>query len=160
MEHLYAVEMNHTSNNKLPGFFAQIVKEMAQSVQIIDRDSQLFVIKTEQEAEKLKEIFSKKNVYEETHTLLKLSDQSTITSAFHDYGFKSASENYYLFADLVVPFQISSTDPQQIEMALLQIDEHLIAKDDEKQTIYYVDQQHETLIKKYAIAYDIELSLI
>ncbi|MGM7681554.1 hypothetical protein ACSVDA_05295 [Cytobacillus sp. Hm23] len=80
------------------------------------------------------------------------------TTIFTDYGFKSEKGKYYMYKDMVSPFIVNSGKPQQIEMALMEINEFVVAIDGGQNTIYFVDKQHIELIYGIAKAYDIEVS--
>jgi hypothetical protein len=113
---------------------------------INDRDDDLIIVE-----EPLSDI--------EPIPLLKIYPKKT-TSLFDDYGFFSESRKCYVYMEMICIFFISAGDMAQIEMFLLQLDEELIAVFEDDRSIFLVHIQFETLIKKCASSYKIELEFI
>jgi hypothetical protein len=90
------------------------------------------------------------DIVEALHSLYVLKCP-TLFNDFHDYGFQTISR-YYLIESMTTPFSITFGGDKEIEMALLQFDEHIIAKDGAH---YFIDRQHQGLIEKIAKAYNI-----
>lgn len=156
---LYGVEMN-VAEGKMPGFFAQTVKEIASSVNVIDRDRFLYIVNTEEDKIKLENIFKKRDLYEETYCLYPLHHPQ-LTLKFSDYGFTTATNKHYLYTEMTEPFHILSGETEQIEMALLQMEEHLITVDnDNYKPTYYVDHHEVELIIRIAKAYEVQVSFL
>jgi hypothetical protein len=156
MKVCYGVEMK-ISKQKFPGYTAQIIKKTAELVNVIDRDNQLVIIESKKEAENLAAFYEEKELLENQLILFKL-EQTETTDLFFDYGFFSTNNCTYLYEETSLPFTIKNGELKQIEMALLQIEEHLIAKEKEEHTLYYIDRHHKELIEKYASAYKITIS--
>jgi hypothetical protein len=152
----YAVEMN-TGQNKLPGFYSQIIKDIASNINVIDRDKELFIVENKEEFQWLKEYFLAKNIWEESYVLIEIENPA-LTDLFSDYGFKSSNGTYYLYLDLVSAFTIISGELESKKMALYQIEEHLVAQECNDHTIYFIDVHQKDLIHKYAAAYDMKVS--
>ncbi|TKD70103.1 hypothetical protein [Pseudalkalibacillus hwajinpoensis] len=156
MNPVYGVEMK-PPKGKLPGFTAQLVKKTAELATVIDRDKQLVIISNKQEARALKDYYISKGVYEECYTLLPLSKVATPTAIFTDYGFISQNHDYYLYNNMVTSFSIKQGEEEEIKMAKLQFEEHLIAQD---QNIFYIDQSYIELVEGIARAYGIQLKFM
>lgn len=127
---------------------------MAQDEHILDFDGQFVVVSSEYEARKLSAGNS-----EEVFSLIALESPS-ITARFYDYGFFSAKEKYYLYENMTVPFSIIAGSDIDIQMALFQIEEHLLAIDHTGEPIYFIAQQERELIHRFAKAYNIQIVFI
>ena len=141
--------------NKLPGFIAQIVKKTAELANVMDRDKQLVIISDRTEAEALQSYYQSKNVLEDFHPLIHLSQTYEHKSSFTDYGFFSQNNELYLYKEMVAWFKIIKGENQQREMALLQMEEHLLCHDNQ---LFFVDRMHIELMQGIARAYNIELA--
>ena len=151
---VYGIEMKPPVN-KLPGFIAQIVKKTAELANVMDRDKQLVIIPNQIEAEALQNYYKSKGVLEDVHPLIHLSQASECKLSFTDYGFISQNNELYLYKDMIAWFRILKGDDQQKEMALLQMEEHFICRDDQ---LFFVDRMHIELMQGIARAYNIELT--
>jgi hypothetical protein len=141
---------------KLPGFYAQIVKGLAQRVSLFDRDKELVVLNTIQDRDAVLELLEHYHIPSEEMQLLLLPSTSYLYPPFSDYGFTSRAERFYLYAHLVSTFRFSAmrTVQSNQENALLQMEEHLIVRFliDDVPT-YAVDRQFIELMERIAIAY-------
>ncbi|MBE4907960.1 hypothetical protein IMZ08_07835 [Bacillus luteolus] len=143
---------------KLPGYTATLIKEVASIATIIDRDEQLLLVATAKEALELQDYLITKNLFEDFFLLIELHNPET-KETFYDYGIHSLQEKDYLFLEMVSVFTIESGTKEQIEMSLYQFEEHLICIDTlESKKYYYVDRNFIELVNKIAQAYDIEVS--
>jgi hypothetical protein len=128
---------------KLPGFYAQIVKGLAQRVNLFDRDKQLLVLSTIEERDIVLELL------EHYHVLA-------------DYGFTSRMERHYLYDHLISLFCFGDTSHSltEPEQAILQIKEHLIAQFpcNNNKLYYAIDRQLDELIERIAHAYHCSVS--
>ncbi|MBN8208260.1 hypothetical protein JI666_05825 [Bacillus sp. NTK071] len=156
MNTVYGVEMK-PPKGKLPGFTAQLVKKTTELATVIDRDKQLAIISNKQEAHALKDYYISKDVYEDFFTLLQLSKVAKPTDIFTDYGFVSQNNHYYLYNHLISGFIIKHGEEEEIKMAKLQFEEHLIAQD---HGIFYIDQSYIELVEGIARAYGLELTFV
>jgi hypothetical protein len=141
---------------KLPGFYAQIVKGLAQRVTLFDRDKELLVLNHSQDRDAVLELLQHYHIASEEMQLLLLPAKSELYSTFTDYGFTSRAERNYLYEHLVSVFYIieSTTPLSEPKNAFLQMQEHLIVsfkRDDV--TFYAVDRQFNELIERIAKAY-------
>ena len=153
MKLCYGIEMKsveHLHTNELEPLFQAIYEKVI----IVDDDDELFIVQTENEAIKLMDLLKERMLFETLHTLY-LVEIPKIESSFMDYGFKTESDNYYLYEDLIISFVINKGEDEQIKMALYQIEEDLIAADFLGDEIYFVDKERKQLIEGYAQAYQI-----
>ncbi len=156
MNTVYGVEMKPPIG-KLPGFTAQLVRKTAELATVIDRDKQLVIISNKQEAMALKDYYISKDVYEEFYPLLVLSKLTVQKAIFTDYGFVSQNNDYYLYKNMVASFTINHGEDEEIKMALIQFEEHVIAQDQE---VLYIDQSYIELIEGIARAYGLQLTFM
>jgi KaiC/GvpD/RAD55 family RecA-like ATPase len=149
-------------DGKLPGFYAQIIKALADKVRIFDRDKEMLIVSTEEERESVLEVMKRYKVVTEPMELLLLSEDATLTDAFSDYGFISRADNTYVYAKLICSFHLLSEEPSsEREQALEQLDEHLIAQFTENgKPAYMVDNQLEELVQGIAQAYRCQISIL
>jgi hypothetical protein len=141
---------------KLPGFYAQIVKGLAQRVTLFDRDKELLVLNTAQDRDAVIELLEHYHVPSEEMQLLLLSSDSDLYASFTDYGFTSRAERHYLYDHLVSIFSFGELSLTQADPAnaLLQMREHLIAGFINDDVSYYaVDSQLNELMERIASAY-------
>ncbi len=150
----YAVLMN-LPEGKLAGYYAQIVKALANRVQLFDRDKEMLIIDTEADRSAVAEVLQRYNVPYEHMELLLLPEDAHVSPAAADYGVKTRLGRHYLYAHLVAVFRLAEGDASPDKpQALMQMEEHLIAKYTEGGTVYYVvDKQLEELITGIGEAY-------
>lgn len=156
MELAFGIELS-VEEGKKPGFYAQLIKEMAGKVNIQDRDGALYIVKTKEEAETLKSLYINKKAFEEEYELI-LLNAPELTDAWNDYGFASDTEKLYLYKDMIASYSFSGGLKENREMALLQMEEHLIGRETGESAIYFVDRSHIELIRGIARAYNVEVS--
>jgi hypothetical protein len=158
----YGISMN-MPEGKMAGFYAQVVKALAGAVQLFDRDKDLLIVSSEADKHAVIEVMHRfKFVYEEFNLLL-LPEPLRLFPAFTDYGFASRGERHYLYEELVSVFQFAEDQPQQAEpeQALLQMEEHLLARFSLNGKPYYtVDKQLLELMEKIASAYKCKLQAV
>ncbi|WP_078552888.1 hypothetical protein [Bacillus alkalicellulosilyticus] len=146
----YAVEINPLP---LDMDFSSFYEALYQITIPTDEDGEMFVVSTKEEQEELADYFNEMDLLVAKHTLVKV-ENAEVEPIFYDYGFKA--REYYLYKDIVTSFHIVEGEPIQIEMALLQIQEDLLAfsnKEDVKE--YYINKELQPLIQGYADAYKI-----
>lgn len=145
-------------DGKLPGFYAQIVKGLAAKATLFDRDKEMLIVDTEHDRDAVIELLVHYKVEYETMELTLLPEAAQVAGTFEDYGFASRAGNSYLYNRLTVLFafddQVEDNDSTQRQMAILQMEEHVIAKFIEGGTpIYAADRQLDELIERIARAY-------
>lgn len=116
----------------------------------------LFVYFPGSQADEAVKLLREAELLEEIHSLLKI-DAGKAGEDFFDNGFFSENAAF-LFADQLSAFKIYGADKKQIEMALLQIDEHLTfhAAGD----IFFTAGHYNDLIKGIVRAYNIEVMFL
>lgn len=145
-------------DGKLPGFYAQIVKGLAAKANLFDRDKEMLIVDTEHDRDAVVELLIHYKVEYETMELTLLPEAAQMAGTFEDYGFTSRAGNSYLYNRLTLLFtfedRIEDNDQTERHMAVLQMEEHIIAKFAEGgATIYAVDRQLDELIGGIAKAY-------
>lgn len=159
----YAVMMN-MPEGKLPGFYAQIVKALANKVALFDRDKEILIVNTEAECELVIEVMDKYHIEYEPLVLLLLPDHALAAALqADDYGFTSRSEHTFLYEHLIgiFRFQDNQSPASEKSQALLQMEEHLIARyTEEGVDLYAVEKQLEPLIHGIAKAYKCEVEFV
>ncbi|MCQ6266205.1 hypothetical protein M1K46_11070 [Fictibacillus sp. WQ 8-8] len=154
----YGVEIKPVSK-KHPAAAAQVVRKTAELANVFDRSGEIIIVKTMEEALALKAYYETQNYFEELHPLYS-PESFQPTDRFWDYGFRSASQHFYLFEDTVLSFTINGGTIQEISMALFQLDEHLIGTEQrDHSSKYFVDKEEKELIEKYASAYNIAITV-
>lgn len=157
MERCYGVEMR-PEPKKLPGAKAQLVSKTAQLAKVIDRDEQMVIVNSMDEAQALKTYYEDAHVFEELHALVRL-DAFEPAERFWDYGFCSVSHSYYLFSELVLAFRMDGGNREDTSMFLFQLDEHLIGTESiEAKKYYFCEAAERELIEKYASAYNVAVA--
>ncbi|MCF6408456.1 hypothetical protein [Pseudalkalibacillus salsuginis] len=158
MQILYGVEHRDLKGHS-SGFSSQFVRKIAETASILDRDDRLCIVQTESEKQALKDLFERENLYEETFELYPL--QSPAASFNTDYGFVSSSNRVYLYKEMTVPFRINDEEEDDIKMAMLQMEEHLVAVDESVNPfVYFADRQQGDLIKQIGSAYQVSVTLL
>ncbi len=119
----------------------------------------LFITKTEQDAEIIKEYLVTTDQYVDDYRVIQLISP-VVTPLFEDYGFVLNDTNYMIL-DSIAIFYITHGEEKQVEMALYQIEECLIATETIEQVHYYIIDQHQKeLIEGFASAYEIQLCFL
>ncbi|MCA1031726.1 hypothetical protein LCL95_11890 [Bacillus timonensis] len=135
----------------------QIDKKFDEFIRPLETDiteEGFIVVKNQSHAATLTKLISE----EELHPLVQL-ELVRASLSFDDYGIRTINHLNYLFLDMVSAFIIKNGNKEQIEMALYQFEEHIIATDEgQPSPIYFIDCHLEKLIKGIAKAYDIEVS--
>jgi hypothetical protein len=157
----YAVEMQ-LPQDKRPGFYAQIVKGIAEKTALWDRDKELLILNSEADRNAVVEVLEHYNVPCEFLELTLLPQSVELTPQFEDYGFSSRSEYHYAYSHLISIFQLikgtaAESGPDQ---ALLQMEEHVLARyhDEHGSKWYIVDNNFEELMEGIAKAYHCEVA--
>jgi hypothetical protein len=149
-------------DGKVPGFYAQIIKALANKVMLFDRDKEMLIVSSEEERQSALEVMEHYKVGVEPMELLLLPEDARLTDAFSDYGFISRSEHIYLYHKLVNCFHLFEKElGSERDQALQQLEEHLIAEfNHQGEHVYAVDKQFEELAQGIAKAYRCELQMI
>ncbi|WHY70422.1 hypothetical protein [Fictibacillus enclensis] len=154
----YGIEMKPDITKK-PGALAQVVRKTASLVSVSDRDGEIAIVETKEEALRLKEYYESQGMFEDIHPLLRMETFQP-TERFHDYGLLSAAHHYYLYGDLTFGFHLTNPQSGETDQFLFQLEEHLLGTETKKQKeIYYADRTERELIEKYASAYNVSITV-
>jgi hypothetical protein len=149
---------------KLPGFYAQIVKALANRAKLFDRDKELLVVSAADERDAVLDVMRQYKIDTEELELVLLPAEAAATPLFEDYGFATRSDNRYLYRDRAALFALRADAPDaEPAQALQQIEEYLIASIPSGAaagTVYAVDRQHGELMQRIAKAYRCSVELL
>ncbi|MFD2612782.1 hypothetical protein [Paenibacillus gansuensis] len=158
MLHLYKYGLQmHLPEGKLPGYYAQIVKAIAEKTVLFDRDKELLIAETDSDREAMISIMDKYKVSHDFLDLLLLPENAQTDPLFSDYGFESKAGNRYLYAEQVVLYSIErgpSANAYDEEQCNVQLSEHRIAFFSiNGAAIFAADSQLIELVQRIAKAY-------
>jgi hypothetical protein len=146
----------HLPDGKLPGYYAQIVKGIADKVSLFDRYRELLVLEKEQDMAPVLELLRHYNATWDECELILLPELGVEPGGLYaDYIFETRSGR--LFADMALTsaFRLTKTKPEaEYAPALQQLEEHLIATVQENETWYLIDRQLSELADRIAVAYN------
>jgi hypothetical protein len=158
----YALMMN-MPEGKLPGFYAQIVKALANKAVLFDRDKELLIMSTPEERNSTAEVLDRYHIDYEELGLYLLPEHASLAATADDYGFTSRSGNVYLYEHLVSFFRFtdSTASSQEAHQAYLQMEEHIVAGyTNHSTTLYAVDTTLQELIPGIAKAYGCSVEFV
>ncbi|GAA4858043.1 hypothetical protein GCM10023310_41510 [Paenibacillus vulneris] len=147
---------------KLPGFYAQIIKALAEKSPPFDRDKELLIFSTPGDREHAYGIMKQYKIPFDELDLLLLPEPASPEPAFTDYGFVSRSGHAYVYQDNVCLFTLEAEDPlAEPAPARQQMEEHLLAVcEDGKNTLFITDCQSDELMSGIARAYRCTVNFI
>lgn len=147
---------------KRAGYYAQIVKALAEAVDVFDRDKELIIVRSEEERDKVGEVLSKYKVQWEPIRLLLLPDNAARSALADDYGFTSKFGNAYLYGEQTAVFRLPAAQPAGAETApaLQQIEEFLIASylADDGAVVGCVEPHLRETVEGIAVRYGVALA--
>ncbi|CAH1204498.1 hypothetical protein PAECIP111891_02520 [Paenibacillus allorhizoplanae] len=149
-------------DGKIPGFYAQIVKALAGKVELFDRDKEMLIVSNEEQQRAALDVMAHFNIETSIMELRLLAEEAGLTDLFSDYGFTSRAEHNYLYDKIVIPFRFTANSPAaEVDQAVLQVEEHLIAQYKEgDHDVYVVDRQLEELMHGIAKAYRCSIEIL
>ncbi|SDC73332.1 hypothetical protein SAMN02799630_01327 [Paenibacillus sp. UNCCL117] len=161
----YALDLS-LPGGKRPGYYAQIIKALAERTTVSDRDKELLVFASAGDREAALPVMAQYAVPTEELDLLLLPNSFRPRPAFTDYGFRSRLERAYLYAATAVLFQLQpaagsddsaagaarSPEPR---LAAAQLEEHLLGdwKAPDEGTCFAMGAEHDELAVGIARAY-------
>ncbi|KIL34665.1 hypothetical protein SD71_18535 [Cohnella kolymensis] len=151
----YGLDMQ-LPDGKLPGFYAQIVKGIADRAPLFDRHKELLIFDTAESYSPVEELLRHYRVPSERITLLVLPSEGTEHGElYEDYVIETRAENAFADLALTAAFSLQSLKPSaEPAPALMQLKEHLIASftaGDER--LHLIDRQLTELAERIAQAY-------
>ncbi|MCG1022655.1 hypothetical protein [Sutcliffiella horikoshii] len=155
MKSMYGLEIQCADDK--PQYFQNLLLQMKQIASIFDVDDNLLIANTAMEAKVVKNMLADRCILEETY-VLSLLENPIASSLFTDYGFITEKNNHFLYQDMVSIFRIESGRQEDINMFLIQLEESIIAMEEQYKKSYIIDKEHKEYIIKVAKAYDIEVS--
>ncbi|QMV40400.1 hypothetical protein [Cohnella cholangitidis] len=142
---------------KLPGYYAQIVKGIAERAPLTDRYKELLIFN---DLPAVIELLDHYKVVAERCELLWLpTDGVAPGELYEDYAIVTRNDNIFVDLALTALFALDAAKPDaEPAPALLQLEEHLIGEiRNEEQTIYMMDRQLTLLADRIATAYKCEI---
>lgn len=149
--------MMQLPEGKKPGYYAQIIKSLANKINLFDRDKEILIVNAEEELATVYEVLDHFHVDHEPIRLILLPENTELPASIEEYGFTSRSENTYLYEQWTAIFNFvpnQTADAGEKGLALRQMEEHLLLQFQEGQDTFYVTQHHlQELIHGIAKAY-------
>ncbi|WP_139364853.1 hypothetical protein [Sutcliffiella halmapala] len=157
MKSMFGLEIQCADDT--PQYFQNLLLQLKHTTSIFDVDDNLLITGSAMEAKVIKNLLADRCLLEETYMLTLLENPIT-SPIFTDYGFVTAKDNHYLYHEMISSFQITSGKQEDISMALIQMDESIIAYEEQYKKLYFFDRESQEFIQKVAQAYDIEVSFL
>ncbi|PLR76496.1 hypothetical protein CU633_16180 [Bacillus sp. V3-13] len=151
----YGIEATHIIG-QVPEFIELVRRETSPD----DEHDSMFIYRSADASSLATNLLLEGELYEDIHLLILLTNATT-GDVFSDYGFISEKQNHYLFKSMVSCFLIKNGDKIAVEMAQLQMEEHLVARTKTNgDELFFVALHDQELIGRIAKAYDIEVSFL
>lgn len=144
------------TEGKLPGFYAQIDKGIAERAPLTDRYKELLIFESEAHLPPVMDLLDQYRVLFDRCELIMLhSEQVEAGELFEDYAIVTRNENIFFDLALTAAFTLNASKPEaETAPALMQLQEHLIGQfTNEGQTFFLIDRQLAQLADKIAEAY-------
>ncbi|CAM4263211.1 hypothetical protein [Paenibacillus tarimensis] len=154
VQYMTGIEMA-LPEGKLPGFYAQVIKKLASSGGIADRDKNLLFVHPDR-LEAVMEILHAYKAETETGPWLLLgssNDGWETRSLWMDYGVETRSGNLFADSQLAAAVQLKgNVEGAEIHPASMQLEEHAIALH-QASRLYVIDRQLLPLAESIGKAY-------
>ncbi len=125
---------------------------------LIETVNLTYIYETEEDANTARTLLEEAELFVDFHPLIVL-DSGFSGECFFDNGFNGENRTY-LYKETLTAFSLSG-DHQQLAMAMLQIDEHLVYRARiHYHEVIFVEQQFSTLMKGIGAAYNCKLSFL
>ncbi|MDQ1912966.1 hypothetical protein RAC89_21460 [Paenibacillus sp. GD4] len=153
----YALLMD-IPEGKRAGYYAQIIKALADRAPVFDRDKEMLIFSSAAEREAAHGIMQQYSVPFEEMELLLLPAPVQAAPTLDDFGFTSRMENVYVYAHLALAGQLASMESGRSSEPLLameQLREHLLAFGslEDGASYFVIEEQHRELAERIAAAY-------
>jgi hypothetical protein len=135
--------------------FAPLLSSHLKLVETLDC---IYIYEDKNDAIGAMSLLKEAELFEAIHPLIVL-DNGFTGDCFFDNGFKGQTRTY-LYKELLTAFCLTG-DNQQLDMAKIQVDEHLVYKTSKEHSeVFFVEQQFSTLMEGIAAAYNCKLSFL
>lgn len=151
----YGLDM-HLPDGKLPGFYAQIVKGIAERAPLFDRHKELLIFDSPESFPAVEELLNHYRVPAERCELLVLPWEGMDPGElYEDYAILTRAENAFADLALTAAFTLKELKPDaESAPALMQLKEHLIGSFTAGDaTVHVMDRQLTELADRIAQAY-------
>ncbi|MFS1513491.1 hypothetical protein VQL36_13765 [Chengkuizengella sp. SCS-71B] len=146
---------------KIPGYYAQVVKSLANKTNLFDRDKEVLIVNSKKELESVIEVMDHFKINYDTCTLFVLPEDAKLATHYSDYGFTSKFGNTYLYENLTSIFYFTQSQETNTSQAIDQIEEHKLAEYSLGTLTYYAVEKHlEELIEGISKAYHCQIKFI
>ncbi len=148
---------------KLPGFYAQVIKALATKAQVFDREKEILIIEHIQNLSPIQQILDQYNISFDFLPLIHVPSSATLKPDYEDFGFITRSDHTFLYEDSIILFTFTHIlgHSEDYAMALIQLDEHLIASFPIGETLYYIaEKQYQDCFLGIAKAYQCTFKLV
>jgi hypothetical protein len=155
MDKKYGLEMR-LPEGKLPGFYAQIIKAIADRAPLFDRHKELLILDHKAYVSSVLDILKHYKVEAEFCELLLLPPTEVSRSdRFDDFAIETREGHVYLDLTYTVSFSLTAARPDaEAAPALLQLEEHRIASVlEDGITWHFIEKQLAELAERVARAY-------
>ena len=155
MQSIFSIEL-HLPDDKLPGYYAQIIKGIADIVTLVDRHKTLLFVGLMSDADAIETFVARYKVHCERGIWLQLDETWWIDNrTFTDYGVITRQGNRFLDAALTILIAIDGIDPDsELTQAMQQAEEHMLASSHANgRQLLAVDRHQAELIEGIARAY-------
>jgi hypothetical protein len=161
MERKYGLDMRLPAG-KLPGFYAQIVKGIAEHAVLFDRHGELLIFDSPAAYPAVMELLGHYKVEAEPCELLMIPERGVSSKGdrFDDFAFTTRDANTYFDLTYAAAFRLTAARPEaEPAPALLQLEEHRIADvfAGDGETWHLIENQLAELAERVARAYGCEI---
>jgi hypothetical protein len=158
--------LKHEGEDKMQIFFAieanSIIKELPEFEQLLQSEAppqlvhgNLYIYDQQQIAEAASALLAKADLLEDAHQLIKV--EGSAGADFYDYGFHISTDTY-LYTNALSAFTITDGSEAQIEMALIQLEEHLVYTS--SKDIYFTINHYTDLVLGIVKAYEVKVEFL
>jgi hypothetical protein len=155
LKRLFGLEMN-LPDGKIPGFYAQIVKGIAERAPLFDRYKELLIFDSEDHLPAVLQLLEHYRVTSERCDLLLIPPEGFGQGdLYEDYAIVTRNDNLFVDLALTALFTLDAAKPDaEPAPALQQLKEHLIGQwVKDGITLYFIDRQLTELAERIALAY-------
>jgi hypothetical protein len=155
LKRMFGLDMN-LPEGKIPGFYAQIVKGIAERAPLFDRYKELLIFDSEDDLPAVLQLLEHYRVTSDRCDLLLIPHEGFRQGdLYEDYAIVTRNENLFMDLALTALFTLEAAKPDaEPAPALQQLKEHLIGQwKSDNVTIYFIDRQLTELAERIALAY-------